>query len=80
MMDAIYRFFGSILQFFDNLTGSYIAALALFALLIQIVLLPLAIKQQKNSIKQASLAPKIAAIRAKYKGRTDQATQQKMQT
>lgn len=80
MMDAIYRFFGSILQFFDNLTGSYIAALALFALLIQILLLPLAIKQQKNSIKQASLAPKIAAIRAKYKGRTDQATQQKMQS
>lgn len=78
-MDAIYRFFGSILQFLDNLTGSYMVALALFALMIQIILLPLAIKQQKNSIKQATLAPKIAAIRSKYKGRTDQATQQKMQ-
>lgn len=78
-MDAIYRFFGSILQFLDNLTGSYMAALALFALLIQILLLPFAVKQQKNSIKQATLAPKIMAIRNKYKGRTDQATQQKMQ-
>lgn len=79
-MDFIYRFFGSILQFLDNLTGSYMVALALFALIIQILLLPLAIKQQKNSIKQANLAPKIAAIRNKYKGRDDQATRQKMQT
>lgn len=79
MMDAIYRFFGSILQFLDNLTGSYMAALALFALIIQLALLPLAIKQQKNSIKQASLAPKVAAIRNKYKGRDDQTTRQKVQ-
>jgi YidC/Oxa1 family membrane protein insertase len=39
----------------------------------------MAIKQQKNQIKQASLAPRTAAIRKKYAGRDDQATKQKMQ-
>ena len=78
-MSAIYRFFGSILQFLDKITGNYMIALALFALIIQILMLPLAIKQQKNSIKQASLAPKVAALRKKYAGRTDKATQQKLQ-
>lgn len=79
MLNAIYRFFGSIIEFFDKLTGNYIVALALFALIIQILLLPLAIKQQKNSQKQASLQPKVMAIRKKYAGRDDQKTRQKVQ-
>ena len=78
-MGAILGFFGKILGFFDSLTGSYVLALALFALIIQILLVPFAIKQQKNSIKQASLAPKIAAIRKKYAGRDDRVTKQKLQ-
>ena len=36
------------------------------------------IRQQKNSIKQARLRPKEAAIRKKYAGRDDKPTQQKM--
>ncbi len=59
--------------------GNYLFALLLFALIMQVVLLPFGIKQQKNSIRQAKLAPKVAAIRNKYKGRTDKATQQKIQ-
>ncbi|MBQ7670723.1 MAG: membrane protein insertase YidC [Clostridia bacterium] len=59
--------------------GNYLFALLLFALIMQIILLPFGIKQQKNSIRQAKLAPKVAAIRNKYKGRTDKATQQKIQ-
>ena len=70
---------GWILQMCYKLTDNYMLALLLFALVMQIILLPFAIKQQKNSIKQAKLAPKIAAIRKKYQGRNDQATQQKMQ-
>lgn len=71
---------GHILQFCYKLAfGNYTVALLIFALVMQILLLPFAIKQQKNTIKQAKLAPKIAAIRKKYQGRTDQATQQKMQ-
>ena len=41
-------------------------------------MLPFSIKQQKNSIKQARLRPKEMAIRKKYAGRNDQATQQKV--
>lgn len=59
--------------------GSYIVGICVFAILIEIVMIPFAIKQQKNSIKQASLRPKEMAIRNKYKGRNDQPTMQKMQ-
>lgn len=79
MLNPIYQFFGSIIRFFFDLTGDYTIALFVFTLIMQVILLPLGIKQQKNQVKQASLAPKIAAIRDKYKGRNDQATQQKMQ-
>ena len=79
MIDAINRFFGSILSAFDSFTGHYLLALFLFALMIKIILCPFGIKQQKNSVKQAKLKPKEMAIRSKYKGRTDQPTMQKMQ-
>ena len=79
MIDAINRFFGSILSAFDSFTGHYLLALFLFALMIKIILCPFGIKQQKNSVKQARLKPKEMAIRSKYKGRTDQPTMQKMQ-
>ena len=80
MFDAIYKFFGVILSFFSDITGGYyLFGLFLFALLVKIILLPLSIKQQKTSIKQAKMRPKEMAIRKKYKGRTDKVTQQKMQ-
>ena len=41
-------------------------------------MIPLSIKQQQNSIKQANLRPKEMAIRNHYKGRNDQATQMKV--
>lgn len=80
MLQSIYSFFGTILNFFSNLTGgSYLLGLLIFAFLIKVVLLPFGIKQQKNSIRQAMMRPKEEAIRKKYKGRNDQVTQQKMQ-
>ncbi|MBQ8403943.1 MAG: membrane protein insertase YidC [Clostridia bacterium] len=79
-MDAILQFFGTILSFFSDITGGfYLFGLFLFALLVKLILVPFAIKQQKTSIKQAKMRPKEMAIRNKYKGRTDQKTQQKMQ-
>ncbi len=62
-----------------KLVPNYAIALLIFAIVIKILLFPLSIKQQKNSIKQASLRPKEAAIRKRYAGRTDQVTQQKVQ-
>ena len=58
--------------------NSYIVGICIFAVIMEILLLPFAVKQQKNSIRQAQLRPKEMAIRNKYKGRNDQPTQQKV--
>ena len=69
-----------ILKFCNKIVGNhYLLALLIFAVLVEIVLIPFGIKQQKNSIKQAGLRPKEKAIRDKYAGRNDQPTMQKMQ-
>ena len=67
------------LSFFGKITGGYAFALLLYALVFKIVFLPFSIKQQKNQIAMAKLAPKIELIKAKYKGRNDQPTMQKQQ-
>ena len=79
--DAILSAIGTVLNWITNTLcfGSYFVGICLFAVLIEICMLPFAIKQQKNSIKQAKLRPKEMAIRNKYKGRNDQKTMQKMQ-
>lgn len=79
-MDFITIPIGYILKFFSNICGnSYILAILLFAILTELLMaLIFGIKQQKNSIKQARLRPKEAAIRKKYAGRDDKPTQQKM--
>ena len=68
------------LAWFSNLFGGYYAlALLIYAILFKIVFLPFSIKQQKNQIKMAKLQPQIELIKAKYRGRNDQPTMQKMQ-
>lgn len=79
MFDFILVPFGYVIRFFYGLTDNYLFSILLFALVMEIILTPLAIKQHKNQIKQAKLQPKVMAIRKKYAGRNDQATQQKMQ-
>ena len=80
MFDWLYELVGSMLSWFSSLFGgSYALALLLYALLFKLLFLPFSIRQQKNQIKMAKLTPKIQLIRAKYKGRNDQASQQKMQ-
>lgn len=60
--------------------NSYLLALLFFALAIEIILIPLAIKQQRSQIMMAKVKPKEMAIREKYKGRNDRTTQMKMST
>lgn len=68
---------GYVLKWCNALMGNqYILALFLFAIIIEVLLLPFGIKQQKNSIRQARLKPKELAIRKKYAGRDDKQTQQ----
>ncbi|MBO5218972.1 MAG: membrane protein insertase YidC [Clostridia bacterium] len=69
---------GFIIKLSYQLTQNYALALFLFAVVLQLLLVPFGIKMQKNTVKQARLRPKEMAIRKKYAGRTDQATQQKL--
>ncbi len=78
ILDPIYKAIGIFLGWLDSLTGNYLFALLIFALIVEILLLPFSLKQQKNSIRQAKLRPKEMTIRKKYAGRNDQATQQKL--
>ena len=79
MFDWLYKIFGTILAFFNDITGHYALALILYALVFKIVFLPFSIKTQKNQIAMAKLRPKMAKIEKKYAGRTDRATLQKKQ-
>ena len=79
MFDWLYQIFGTILAFFNDITGHYALALILYALVFKIVFLPFSIKTQKNQIAMAKLRPKMAKIEKKYAGRTDRATLQKKQ-
>ena len=80
MLDWLYKLLGTVLGWFSSLFGgSYALGLLLYALAFKIIFLPFSIKQQKNQIAMAKLTPKVSLIRAKYKGRNDRVTQQKMQ-
>ena len=72
IFDILYIPMGFLIRLAYSLTDNYVAAICLFALVMEIILCPIQIKQQKNSIKQAKLAPRVQAIRKKYAGRTDQ--------
>ena len=78
--DVILIWIGKALGWLTSLVGgSYVVAILIFAVLVEILMLPVAIKQQKNSIGMAKLRPQIAKIEKKYAGRTDQATLRKKQ-
>lgn len=81
IMDILNVPIGYIMEFCNLITSniSYALTLLLFTVITQIILFPLGIKQQKGQQKQARLRPKEMAIRKRYAGRTDKATQQKMQ-
>lgn len=79
MLKPLYTLFSYLMKGCLYISGnSYLLALLFFALAIEIILIPLAIKQQKSQIKMAEIKPKEMAIREKYKGRNDRTTQQKM--
>jgi len=80
MFDPILRAVGAFLAWIDSWAGNYMVALLIFTVVLELIFLPFAIKQQKNSIRQATLRPKEMAIRNKYKGRNDKVTQQKVMT
>lgn len=79
-LDTLLSWIGVFLSWITKImpANSYILTLFIFAIIMELVFIPFSIKQQKNSIRQAKLRPKEMAIRKKYAGRNDQATQQKV--
>ncbi len=67
------------LYWFSSWSGSYAIALLFYALIFKVLLSFFSIKQQKNQIAMAKLAPKMAVIKEKYRGRTDAVTMRKQQ-
>ena len=80
LLGNVRYYIGVVLGWITNTIGfgNYLIGICIFAIIVEILMIPLAIKQQKNSIRQAKLRPKEMAIRNRYKGRNDQATQQKV--
>ena len=71
---------GKFLGLITNIVGDYyVLAIFIFAIIVELLMLPMAVKQQKNSIGMAKLRPAIARIEKKYAGRTDQVTMRKKQ-
>lgn len=70
---------GWLINLFYSFTNDYVLALLFFAVVIKLLLLPFGIKQHSNSLKQARMRPKEAAIVKKYAGRNDRVSQQKKQ-
>ena len=67
-MGAIYGFFGKILNLFYNVFGqNYGWALVAFTLLINIIILPLTLKQQKSTADMQLIQPELTKLQAKYK-------------
>ncbi len=76
---GIYTPFAFLLRVLNDAFNSYALALLVFALMVKVLLLPFAVKQQKGQIKMAKMRPKLMAIEKKYAGRNDQPTLRRKQ-
>ena len=69
-------FFSVPLSWFYDWTGSYVLAIFLLTVIIRLALLPVSIKQQKNSAKQTRLNAKVNRIKQKYANNQQKAQQE----
>ncbi len=60
--------FGYIMDFLYRITNSYGLALIVFALIVQAVMLPISIKNKRNSEKKKRLKPVVEQLRKQYEG------------
>ena len=70
-MEYLGRFFGILLNWCNGLTGNFWWAIVAFTLLTKILLLPVSVLVQKNSIKMVKMYPEMNHIKAKYYGNKD---------
>ena len=78
-MEYLGRFFSVLLNWCNGLTGNFWWAIVVFTLLTKILLLPVSILVQKNSIKMVKLYPEINRIKTKYFGNKDKISEEQYQ-
>ena len=71
--------FGLLLRFCYKLTANYGLSIILFTLITKIILLPISVMVQKNSIKMVKMYPEMNHIKAKYFGNKDMASEEEYQ-
>ena len=73
------KFMSGIMYVLDNMNIYSIAlCIVIFTIVTKLLLTPLTVKQQKSQRMSNYIQPEIQAIQKKYRGRTDQASQQAM--
>ena len=64
--DIFYAPIGWLMQLCYSLVPNYAVALLIFAVILKVVMIPLGVKQQRNSIKQSKMYPYEKALSKKY--------------
>ena len=77
LMGQIYNMLFNILHS-NTSAGSLGLAIIIFTLIVKMLLFPLMVKQQKSSFIMQQMKPELDKIKAKYAGKTDQMSQQRM--
>ena len=67
--------FGPLMRIMYNFIGNYGLTMVLFTVLIRLVTLPLAIKQQKSMAKMSVFTPMINELQQKYKNDQEKLTE-----
>jgi len=75
-MSILGLFFGKILTWCNGLTGNFWWAIVLFTLITKLLLLPVSILVQRNSIKMVQMMPEQNRIKAKYFGNKDKISEE----
>ncbi|MGN0514113.1 MAG: membrane protein insertase YidC [Lachnospiraceae bacterium] len=71
-MSFVYKVFGAVMLWCYHICGNYGWAILFFTLLSKLVLMPLSVWVQKNSIKMVKMQPEINMIKVKHFGDKDQ--------
>lgn len=71
LIQVIGDFFGYIMYFCHRIVQNYGLTIILFTLITKVILLPISIMVQKNSIKMVKMYPQMNRIKAKYYGNKD---------
>ena len=78
-MEYLGRFFSVILHWCNGLTGNFWWAIVVFTLITKIILLPVSVMVQRNSIKMVRMYPEMNRIKAKYFGNKDKISEEQYQ-